>query len=90
VARSPEETGERPFTFLRHPSVQWRSIRTTNAIEWLHEEFKRHIKTQCVLPYADAACMMFWALLASGEITLRNVGGWQTLHAQSNTLDIVA
>ena len=34
--------------------------------ERLHEEFKRRIKTQCVLPCADTACMMFWALLASG------------------------
>jgi hypothetical protein len=29
---------------------QWRSARTTNAIERLHEEFKRRIKTQTVLP----------------------------------------
>ncbi|MGH7106465.1 MAG: IS256 family transposase [Acetobacteraceae bacterium] len=90
VARSLEEAGERLFTFLRYPPQQWRSIRTTNAIERLHEEFKRRIKTQCVLPCADTACMMFWALLASGQITLRKVDGWQTLHVQPNTLDIAA
>ena len=44
-ARSLEEAGERLFTFLRYPPAQWRSIRTTNAIERLHEEFKRRIKT---------------------------------------------
>jgi len=24
--------------------------------------------------------MLFWALLASGQITLRKVNGWKTLH----------
>jgi hypothetical protein len=33
----------------------------------LHEEFKRRIKTQTVLPSADTAAMMFWALLASTD-----------------------
>ena len=54
-------------------------MRTTNAIERLHEEFKRRIKTQCLLPCAETAAMLFWALLASGQITLRRVDGWQTL-----------
>jgi putative transposase len=36
------------------------------AIERLHEEFKRRIKTQTVLPSADTATMLFWAMLASG------------------------
>ena len=53
--------------------------RTTNAIERLHEEFKRRIKTQTVLPSAETAAMLFWALLASGQITMRKVNGWQTL-----------
>jgi putative transposase len=35
------------------PDSQWRSARTTNAIERLHEEFKRRIKTQTVLPSAE-------------------------------------
>ena len=55
------------------------SLRTTNAIERLHEEFKRRIKTQTVLPSADTAAMLFWALLASGQINMRKVDGWQTL-----------
>jgi hypothetical protein len=33
----------------------------------LHEEFKRRIKTQTVLPSAETAAMLFWALLASGQ-----------------------
>jgi hypothetical protein len=52
---------------------------STNAIERLHEEFKRRIKTQTVLPSADTAAMLFWALLASGQINMRKVHGWQTL-----------
>ncbi len=79
VADSLQEAGDRLFTFTRLPSSQWRSVRTTNAIERLHEEFKRRIKTQTVLPSADTAAMLFWALLASGQISMRKVDGWQTL-----------
>ena len=79
VATSLEEAGDRLFAFLRLPPSQWKSARTTNAIERLHEEFKRRIKTQTVLPSAETAAMLFWALLASGQITMRRVDGWQTL-----------
>jgi transposase-like protein len=79
VADSLAEAGDRLFTFTRLPPSQWRSVRTTNAIERLHEEFKRRIKTQTVLPSADTAAMLFWALLASGQINMRKVDGWQTL-----------
>ena len=79
VADSLEEAGDRLFAFARLPPSQWRSVRTTNAIERLHEEFKRRIKTQTVLPSADTAAMLFWALLASGQINMRKVDGWQTL-----------
>src|SRR5579862_1111099 len=84
VADSLQEAGDRLFTFTRLPPSQWRSVRTTNAIERLHEEFKRRIKTQTVLPSADTAAMLFWALLASGQINMRKVDGWQTL---ANPLD---
>jgi len=79
VADSLEEAGDHLFTFTRLPPSQWRSARTTNAIERLHEEFKRRIKTQTVLPSADTSAMLFWALLASGQINMRKVDGWQTL-----------
>ena len=88
MAASLEEAGDRLFAFLRLPPSQWKSARTTNAIERLHEEFKRRIKTQTVLPSAETAAMLFWALLASGpaanalrfrEITMHKVNGWQTL-----------
>jgi putative transposase len=75
VADSLEEAGDRLFTFTRLPPGQWKSARTTNAIERLHEEFKRRIKTQTVLPEAETAPMLFWALLASGQIVMRKVDG---------------
>jgi putative transposase len=79
VADSLEEAGDRLVTFTRLPGSQWKSARTTNAIERLHEEFKRRIKTQTVLPSAETAAMLFWALLAAGQITMRKVDGWETL-----------
>ncbi len=92
VAASLEEAGERLFTFTRLPPGQWRSARTTNAIERLHEEFKRRIKTQTVLPSAETAAMLFWSLLASAQITMRKVDGWQSLGEPlaSMPLDLVA
>jgi putative transposase len=79
VADSLEEAGDKLFTFTRFPPSQWKSIRTSNVIERLHEEFKRRIKTQTILPCAETAAMLFWALLASGQITMRKVDGWHTL-----------
>ena len=92
VADSLEEAGDRLLTFTRLPISQWKSARTTNSIERLHEEFKRWIKTQTVLPSAETAAMLFWSLLASGQITRRKVDGWQSLGEPpaSLPLDLVA
>ena len=92
VAVSLEEAGERLFTFTRLPCSQWKSARTTNAIERLHEEFKRRIKTQTILPSAETAAMLFRALLASGQITMRKVDGWQSLAEppSANPIDLAA
>src|SRR5260370_696493 len=79
VSDSLEEAGDRLFTFTRLPPSQWKSARTTNAIERLHEEFKRRIKTHTVLPSAETAAMLFWGEFASGQITMRKVDGWQSL-----------
>ena len=92
VADSLEEAGDALFTFTRLPPSQWKSARTTNAIERMHEEFKRRIKTQTVLPSAETAAMLFWALLASGQINMRKVDGWQTLAAApiAHPIDLAA
>ena len=60
VADSLEEAGDRLFTFTRLDPSQWKSARTTNAIERLHKEFRCRIETQVVLPERDAL-MLFWA-----------------------------
>jgi putative transposase len=92
VAASLQEAGDKLFTFARFPKSQWKSIRTSNAIERLHEEFKRRIKTQTVLPSAETAAMLFWALLASGQITMRKVDGWESLaeKPRNQTIDLAA
>jgi transposase-like protein len=79
VADSLDEAGDRLFAFTRLDPSQWKSARTTNAIERLNEEFRRRIKTQTVLPDAATAPMLFWALLASGQIVMRKIDGWETL-----------
>jgi transposase-like protein len=79
VADSLEEAGERLFAFTRLDPSQWKSARTTNAIERLNEEFRRRIKTQTVLPCAETVPMLLWALLASGQIAMSKVDGWETL-----------
>ena len=92
VADSLEEAGDRLFTFTRLDPTQWKSARTTNAIERLNGEFRRRIKTQAVLPCAETVPMLLWALLASGQISMRKVDGWQTLEKpiEPMTLDLAA
>ena len=66
--------------------------RAYDAIERLHEEFKRRIKTQTVLPSAETAAMLFWALLASGRINMPKIDGWQTITAKftDQAIDLAA
>ena len=79
VASSPDEAGDRLFTFTRLDPSHWKAARTTNAMERLNAEFRRRIKTQTVLPAPQTVPMLLWALLASGRIRMRKVDGWETL-----------
>jgi len=47
---------------------------------------------QTVLPCAETVPMLLWALMASGQITMRKVDGWETLPqpAADATLDQAA
>ncbi|MGH9440259.1 MAG: IS256 family transposase, partial [Terriglobia bacterium] len=45
-------------------------------------------KIQCVLPCGNTVCMLFWALLASGQITLRKVDGWQTFNENPHKIEL--
>ena len=49
----------RPSTKGGRPSSPFPPGPSSAAIKQLHEEFKRRIKTQTVLPLADTAAMMF-------------------------------
>src|SRR5437899_7395527 len=50
VVTSLRESGEELLTFFRFPKEQWKTLRTTNTIERLHDEFRRRVKTQSSLP----------------------------------------
>jgi len=76
VVRSLQEGGEELLTFLSFPKAQWKTLRTTNVIERLNEEFRRRVKTQGSLPTEDAALILFFGLVASGQITLRKIDGY--------------
>jgi transposase-like protein len=54
-------------------------IPDTNTIERLHEEFRRRVKTQGSLPSEDAAVVLLFSLVASGQIRLRRIDGWQKI-----------
>ncbi len=80
------------FAFTRLAPTQWKAAKTTNAIKRLNEEFRRHIKTQTVLPATETVPMLLWALLASDQIQMRKVDGRETLHQPLETalLDVAA
>jgi len=69
------------LTFFRFPKGQWKTLRTTSVIERLHEEFRRRVKTQGSLPSEDAAVVLLFSLVASGQIKLRRIDGWRKIAA---------
>jgi transposase-like protein len=81
VVRSLHEGGEELLTFFAFPKAQWKTLRTTNVIERLHEEFRRRVKTQGSLPTEDAALVLLFGLVISGQIRLRRLDGWRQIPA---------
>jgi len=79
VVTSLREGGDELLTFFTFPKAQWKTLRTTNTIERLHEEFRRRIKTQGSLPNEDAALTLLFSLVASGQIKLRRIDGWRKI-----------
>ena len=79
VVVSLEEAGEELLTFYSFPNSQWKSLRTTNAIERLNGEFRRRVKTQGSLPSAQAAELLLFGLIISGQIHMRRIDGWRDL-----------
>ena len=79
VVVSLDEAGEELLTFYGFPNSQWKSLRTTNAIERLNGEFRRRVKTQGSLPGAQSAELLLFGLIISGQIHMRRIDGWQDL-----------
>ena len=81
VVTSLRDGGDELLTFFRFPKGQWKTLRTTNVIERLHEEFRRRVKTQGSLPSEEAAVVLLFSLVASGQIKLRRIDGWRKIAA---------
>lgn len=90
VVTSLRDGGDELLTFFRFPKVQWKTLRTTNVIERLHGEFRRRVKTQGSLPSEDAALILLFSLVVSGQITLRRIDGWRKIAAVLNQHTSVA
>jgi putative transposase len=86
VLRSFAEGGNELLTYFRFPKLQWKTLRTTNAIERLNEEFRRRIKTQASLPNDEAALVLLYSLVATGQIKLRKLDGFAHLPGVISTL----
>ncbi len=65
--------------FLRVPSPMWKSIRTTNALENLNREFRRRTKAQASFTTEASVVALLFGLVASGQIRLRRIDGYQHL-----------
>ena len=81
VVTSLREGGEELLTFFSFPKAQWKTLRATNVIERLHEEFRRRVKTQGSLPSEDAAIVPLFSLVGSGQMKLRTIDGWRKIAA---------
>jgi putative transposase len=90
VVTSLREGGNELLTFFRFPKAQWKTLRTTNTIERLHGEFRRRVKTQGSLPTEDAALVLLFSLVASGQIKLRRIDGWRKIAAVLSHHTVVA
>lgn len=79
VATSLQEAGLDLLTFFKFPEAQWKSLRTTNVIERMNEEFRRRVKTQASHPSEDAALFVLFGLFASGQLSMRKIDGWEEM-----------
>jgi len=87
---SLREGGDELLTFFTFPKAQWKTLRTTNTIERLHEEFRRRVKTQGSLPSEDAPLTLLFGLVVSGQIKLRRIDGWRKIATVLNQHSVAA
>jgi transposase-like protein len=85
VAASLEEAGDDLLTFWHFPQTLHESIRTTNIIERINQEFRRRVKTQGPLPSEGAVLRLFFGLLISGNLKMRKVRGFKELNSQARS-----
>jgi hypothetical protein len=81
VVESLREAGAELLTVFRVPKRPWQCLRTTNGIARLHEECRRRVKPPTSLPHAQAVLILRWGLMASGQLRLRRIDGWQGISA---------
>src|SRR5256885_1042535 len=67
VVTSLWEGGDELLTFFTFPKAPWKTLRTTNTIERLHEESRHRMKTQGSLPGEDTALILLFSLVASAK-----------------------
>jgi len=79
VVKSLEEAGDELFTMYRFPRQHWKNIRTTNVIDRLKGEFRRRVKDAELAASEDAALVLLFGLIATGQIKLRKIDGYRKL-----------
>jgi transposase-like protein len=87
---SLREGADELLTFFTFPKAQWKTRRSTNVIERLHEEFRRRVKTQGSLPSEDTALILLFRLVVSDQIKLRKIDGWRKIAAVLSQHPVVA
>lgn len=84
VSKSLTEAGADLLSFYRFPKAMWKSLRTTNGLERLNEEFRRRTKTQSSFPTETAALHLLFGLLASGVVRLQRINGYRQMNVIVN------
>ena len=84
VSESLAEAGHDLLTFYSFPSVQWKSLRSTNLIERIHGELRRRIKTQATWSTEHGMLNLLHGLFAAGIIRLRRIDGFTALRPASS------
>lgn len=79
VVTSLEEAGLELLTFYDYPKEMWKSLRTTNVIERVNEEFRRRVKTQGSFPTEASVLVLLYGLIASETIRMRKIDGHHLL-----------
>ena len=76
-----ERAWERVIPFLAFPSEIRRIVYTTNAIESLHMQIRKTIKTRGHFPNDDAAIRLIWLAITRAQPNWRNCYNWTTAMA---------